>query len=99
MSHSNATREAVQARLTYQKEIYEEFTSPARDVFDKTSAYISALRRTGCRSTSMAENSKAEDTSVCDERYILRRGYPELPNRCTGQLEFGFTFDGTPYIK
>ncbi|KAJ3839118.1 hypothetical protein F5878DRAFT_617485 [Lentinula raphanica] len=102
LSHSCASRDKLQARLDHAKFIQNEFSTPARAVFERTAAYITALKRFGCPSEGTEVNSE-EDTSSSqtrEERRALRRNYPEhVPNRCLGQLVFGLTFEGHPYIK
>ncbi|KAF9059684.1 hypothetical protein BDP27DRAFT_1497038 [Rhodocollybia butyracea] len=89
-SHSSATREDLQERLRHDRELEHEFRSPTRDVFERTSALITAIHRLGCSSSS---GNLTNDQVVDDERSTLRRGYPDMPNRCTGRIIFGFLDD------
>ncbi|KAJ4463942.1 hypothetical protein C8R41DRAFT_898717 [Lentinula lateritia] len=88
MTHSLATREQLRDLMQHSKEQQME-----------TSAYLTAIRRVGC--TSEANLGQDASESLLDrlERIALRRGYPEMPNCCTGGLIFQWSFDGTPYIK
>ncbi|KAJ3752188.1 hypothetical protein EV360DRAFT_55673 [Lentinula raphanica] len=102
-THSCATRDKLQARLTHAKFIQDESATPGRAVFEKTAAYITALKRFGCPAESSEveyeENMDCFQTSA-EERHTLRRGYPEhLSSRCSGQLVFGLTLEGCAYIK
>ncbi|KAJ3771677.1 hypothetical protein FB446DRAFT_789369 [Lentinula raphanica] len=103
LSHSCATRDKLQARLTHAKFIQDESATPGRAVFEKTAAYITALKRFGCPAESFdveyEENTDCFQTSA-EERHTLHRGYPErLSSRCSGQLVFGLTLEGCAYIK
>ncbi|KAF9058435.1 hypothetical protein BDP27DRAFT_1241199 [Rhodocollybia butyracea] len=103
--HSAASREALQIRLLRSKALQDEFASPSRSHFEKTSAYLAALKRTGCPATycseidvisETAETGFAESSEV---RHAARRGYPEIPNHCQGSFVFGFMLNGDPFIK
>lgn len=73
-----------------------ESSSPQRDVFERTSAYFTALQCVGCS----AEADQGTEIHANDlERLAFRRGYPDIPNRCEGRLIFGLSFDGTPHVK
>ncbi|KAJ3906921.1 hypothetical protein F5879DRAFT_897100 [Lentinula edodes] len=97
--HSQATREQIQVLMRQNREQYMEFSTPTRDIFEKTSAYLTAIKRVGCTSEANHDASDFQGNSDQSERTALRRGYPEMPNRCTGKLLFQLSFDGTPYIK
>ncbi|KAJ4492439.1 hypothetical protein C8R41DRAFT_765202 [Lentinula lateritia] len=99
MIHSSATREQLRNLMQHSREQQMEFSSPARDVFERTSAYLTAIRRVGCTSDANLGQDASESALAGFERIALRRGYPEMPNRCTGGLIFQWSFDGTPYIK
>ncbi|KAJ3916503.1 hypothetical protein F5877DRAFT_46476 [Lentinula edodes] len=99
MTHSSATREQLRDLMQHSKEQQMEFSTPARDVFERTSAYLTAIRRVGCTSEANLGQDASESPLDRLERIALRRGYPEMPNRCTGGLIFQWSFDGTPYIK
>ncbi|KAJ3713589.1 hypothetical protein C8R42DRAFT_684404 [Lentinula raphanica] len=94
--HSSASREQLQSRLKHDRELRAMFRSPAADVFERTSAFIAALRRTGCPGTSLVEDN---DSSEDEDFMHLRRGYPLKRDRCTGQLVFGYQFNGDAFIK
>ncbi|KAJ3859292.1 hypothetical protein EV359DRAFT_75667 [Lentinula novae-zelandiae] len=99
-THSSATREQLRELMQNSKEQQMEFSSPARDVFERTSAYLTAIRRIGCTSEANLGSDALKENPLGDaERITLRRGYPEMPNRCTGRLLFQLSFEGIPYIK
>lgn len=74
-----------------------EFSSPQRDVFARTSAYYTALRRLGCPAS--ADEPSEEVVWIDSERLGLRRGYPDAKNRCEGRLCYGLNFNGIPHVK
>ncbi|KAJ3926352.1 MAG: hypothetical protein NXY57DRAFT_1065053 [Lentinula lateritia] len=100
-THSSATRDQLRDLMQRSKEQQMEFSSPMRDVFERTSAYLTAIRRIGCTcEANLVGDNELEKSSLDGaERVTLRRGYPEMPNRCTGQLVFRLSFEGIPYIK
>ncbi|KIK52752.1 hypothetical protein GYMLUDRAFT_1028506 [Collybiopsis luxurians FD-317 M1] len=103
--HSAASRSQLQAQLLDDHKYYREISSPACDVFERTLALITAVRCVGCTARTALDLELAQEDEVGDsqtddrERKELRRGYPEIPNRCTGRIIFGYTFDETPFIK
>ena len=46
--HTHATRQLLQERLRCDRDYRMVTSSPTRDVFQKTSAFITALRTVGC---------------------------------------------------
>ncbi|KAJ3816826.1 hypothetical protein F5880DRAFT_1634594, partial [Lentinula raphanica] len=96
--HYSATREQLMHRMRHSRAQQAKCTSPARDVFDKTSAYLIALKRLGCTAGAQ-EIPDEQSLHSPEDRLAFRRGYPDRPDRCTGQLLFGVTFSGVPYIK
>ncbi|KAJ3756434.1 hypothetical protein EV360DRAFT_84964 [Lentinula raphanica] len=96
--HYSATREQLMHRMRHSRAQQAKYTSPARDVFDKTSAYLIALKRLGCTAGAQ-EILDEQSLHSPEDRLAFRRGYPDRPDRCTGQLLFGVTFSGVPYIK
>ncbi|KAJ3834076.1 hypothetical protein F5878DRAFT_697457 [Lentinula raphanica] len=101
--HSSATRNQLQVRMRHSMGQQDEDTSPRRDIFQRTSAYITALMRIGCvfKAPQLASHLASGPTSgsTSQGRHEIRRGYPEAADRCTGRLLFQTSFAGTPYIK
>ncbi|KAJ3849802.1 hypothetical protein EV368DRAFT_46593 [Lentinula lateritia] len=98
--HFAANREELRDRLLRTKEAWNEFTSPLHSRFEKTVAYLAALTRSGCpHKTSNPVPVIGVDGPNENERRTMRRGYPELSNRCPGSMRYGVMIDGTPYIK
>lgn len=99
-SHTSARREEIQAKLKDQREVQQEFCSPVADVFEKTSALITALTRLGCTSQSALDLELDQDKVDWDaESGKLRRGYPRAPNCCSGKIIFGYNFDQVPHVR
>ncbi|KAJ3804094.1 hypothetical protein F5876DRAFT_70917 [Lentinula aff. lateritia] len=94
--HSSAAREQLETRLRHDCEVRAEFLSPNRDLFEHTSVFITALRRSGCSAN--VEGFRADHLEDFDTMYV-RRGYPQKRDHCDGKIVFGYTFNGDPYIK
>lgn len=99
LCHDSATRAQLQSRLRHDRELQQEYNSPIRNVFDRTSALITAIRRVGCTSEAVPALGVNAIQAEDDEQIALRRGYPDVPLRCTGRVIFGFTVDGIPFIQ
>ncbi|KAF5366384.1 hypothetical protein D9758_009754 [Tetrapyrgos nigripes] len=102
--HSSATREQLQDRLREDRQLYLNAASPSRDVFERTSAYISSLVRNGCMSeaveeTFLGEVEAAARAKEMDHQKSLQRGYQRPPGKCEGRLGFSYAFDGRAVIK
>lgn len=102
--HTSATRKLLQDRLARDRAERLEFSSPTRDVFIKTSAYISAIRKRGCSSPvfeiTQALPLEQEERSRTHEHYSkIRRGYSPPHGLCQGRLEFDYMTSGKPCIR
>ncbi|KAJ3925683.1 MAG: hypothetical protein NXY57DRAFT_1043898 [Lentinula lateritia] len=95
--HSSATREQLQERLQEDHKLRLEFSSPARDLFQHTSAFIIALKHSGCSANIVLglQEQLMEDPDVMH----MRRGYPLKENQCNGKIIFGYSFDNEPFLK
>ncbi|KAJ3873403.1 hypothetical protein F5051DRAFT_337723 [Lentinula edodes] len=95
--HSSATREKLQERLQEDRKLRLEFSSPARDLFQHTSAFIIALKHSGCSANIVLglQEQLMEDPNVMH----MRRGYPLKENQCNGKIIFGYSFDNEPFLK
>ncbi|KAF9002823.1 hypothetical protein BDZ89DRAFT_1169676 [Hymenopellis radicata] len=98
--HTSATRQDVTARLTLEQDVIH---SPARDVFERTSALITGLRRRGCHSEEfeMVHRSEAEQAAfdaVQQHHAELQRGWVDAVSRCKGQLYFNYDSQDRPFI-
>lgn len=102
--HISASREAIRERLREDQTIRLEHTSPTRDIFRKTSALITALRRTGCSSkldetTIRTEEEQDDWDDMFDHQVKIRRGYLPSVEKCEGRLLFKYTYHGRAQIR
>jgi len=103
-SHVDADREALRSRLVYDKAIRLEGATPMRDIFQKTSAFITALRKSGCTAPpyeetyrSMVEQAQYEKELAYQAR--LQRGYIPVEIKCDGRLLFDYDERQRPNIR
>ncbi|KAJ6475966.1 hypothetical protein C8R47DRAFT_1052240 [Mycena vitilis] len=90
--HTSATREDIQRRLAADRLARQRFSSPRRDIFVKTQAYISAVRRIGCRRAPQQDTHRTgpELEQYQREQELnehFRRGY-SAPATCQGRILF-----------
>jgi hypothetical protein len=103
-SHISASRENVKARLHKDRQHRIDTTSPTRDIFQKTSAFITALQRLGCRGPIYEQTSVSAGELEFREFLVaynakIQRSYPTQPT-CNGRLELGYGHtDLKPYIR
>ncbi|KAJ6491498.1 hypothetical protein DFH09DRAFT_1105027 [Mycena vulgaris] len=100
--HWTATRADLQQHLREERENRLEVSSPKRDIFKRTAAYISTLRNQGCtrpvlEPTLRSEDEQHEFDQHQDRLSQFRRGYTK-PERCLGRIMF-HKADKKPYLK
>ena len=104
-SHVSATREDVKARLHKDRQYRINTTSPTRDIFQKTSAFIAALQQLGCcgpihEPTIVSAGEKDLREFFAAHKAKIQRGYTPLRLPCDGRLELWYGhLDSTPYIQ
>ncbi|KAJ7638020.1 hypothetical protein DFH06DRAFT_1002115 [Mycena polygramma] len=89
-AHTSATREDIALRLAVDRESRQRLNSPQRAIFNKTAAYINAIRRVGCRRPVQEETVRCgeelrqytEDQALKED---LQRGY-SAPKTCQGRI-------------
>lgn len=101
--HTTASREDVQTRLCHDRNHLLSIASPSRDIFQKTSALIAALRRTGCpapacEETNLSSPERNYYKAQQDHEEKLSRGYRPVQTRCGGRISMNFTKSGKPFI-
>ncbi|KAJ7688773.1 hypothetical protein B0H14DRAFT_3533113 [Mycena olivaceomarginata] len=84
------TREDVERRLAAARDARQQFSSPQRDTFLKTAAYIGAVRRLGCRrprqQPTVRTGQELQHYELEQNRYEhFRRGY-SAPPTCQGRI-------------
>ncbi|KAJ6529593.1 hypothetical protein B0H19DRAFT_1214481 [Mycena capillaripes] len=90
--HTSATRADVQERLAAAREARLLHSSPSRDIFQTTAAYITAVRTVGCRRPQQeATHWTDKELELFDKdqaaAQLFRRGYP-VPKTCDGRIAF-----------
>ncbi|KAL0571531.1 hypothetical protein V5O48_010432 [Marasmius crinis-equi] len=102
--HSTASNELLHERLRTERELRLTTSSPIRDVFERTSAYIQALVRNGCRSeatgpTRLNHYEAHQRAGRLERDVIVRRGRMPQEGRCEGRMVFDAFSDGTPVVR
>ncbi|KAG7090286.1 hypothetical protein E1B28_011884 [Marasmius oreades] len=103
-SHSYATKEVLQEILQRERLQRLESASPAKDTFARTSAYLAALVRSGCRSiahepTQLNAAERMSRLSRLEQQVLVQRGRITTEGRCDGRFEFTYLLNGTPVVK
>ncbi|KAJ6578506.1 hypothetical protein B0H19DRAFT_1062987 [Mycena capillaripes] len=101
--HTSATREAIEERLSNDREERLQYASPSKDMFCRTKAYLTALRKLGCcrplvevtaLSTSEEENREAKQIYM----HQIQRGYRPPDGTCEGRLLFEYDSHDNPVV-
>ncbi|KAJ7889899.1 hypothetical protein B0H14DRAFT_2561582 [Mycena olivaceomarginata] len=90
--HTSATREDVERRLAAARDARQRLSTPHRDIFLHTSAYITALRQLGCRRPRQQDTVRTGQELQHYEREQelaehFRRGY-SAPQTCAGRIVY-----------
>lgn len=102
--HTSATRELLQARLRTDLETHASTTSPTRIIFDKTAAFITAIRSFGCGSTESGEAPTLSPSEQQQHAFLqahqsqLQRGYEPATARCSGRVSLEYDFHGKALV-
>ncbi|KAJ7657834.1 hypothetical protein DFH06DRAFT_1327892 [Mycena polygramma] len=91
-AHTSATRDDVALRMAADRESRQRLSSPQRDIFDKTAAYINAIRQVGCRRPLQQETLRTGEelrdfTTHQALKEDLQRGY-SAPKTCEGRIVY-----------
>jgi hypothetical protein len=102
--HTTANRGSIEERLRTDREYRLEISSPTRDIFQKTAAYLTAIRRSGCRGplyepTSFNDSETQRREMEAEHSMRLQRGYLSSERLCEGRLMFEYNFSGKAYLK
>ncbi|KAK7015447.1 hypothetical protein R3P38DRAFT_3321667 [Favolaschia claudopus] len=90
--HTTASRQEVELRLKEERDDRLDCSSPERDIFNRTAAYIATLHKQGCTrslsTTTVRSASDQEEYDLHTERLVeFRRGYKK-PETCEGRLVY-----------
>jgi hypothetical protein len=104
--HETASRDDVRERLLNQRTYQNKYLSPTYHVFEKTAAFITALRRVGCRApkyedTAMNAFEKEAYKSLMAHHAELKRGHSPsmLGERCDGRIILEFDHNDKPFVR
>lgn len=103
-SHVHATRDALKSRLLHDKASRLHGSSPMRDIFQKTSAFLTALRNLGCGAPSYEiTHWSASEKIQCEKDMAYqskrRRGYEPSSIKCDSRLFFDYDDQDHPYVR
>ncbi|KAF8160165.1 hypothetical protein BJ912DRAFT_866014 [Pholiota molesta] len=102
--HYHASVEDVRNRMRQQREGWLEGTSPRRDVFQKTAAFIAALRKLGC-SGPRREETVMNDAEISNRKALaahqasFSRGYLAAEERCEGRILLEYDHTDQPFLR
>jgi hypothetical protein len=102
--HISATHEAIQNRLRNDREERVQYASPTKDIFCRTGAYLTALRKLGCcRPIVEATPLSATEEENREARQIymhqIQRGYRPQDGTCEGRLIFEYDTYDNPVVR
>ncbi|KAJ7586405.1 hypothetical protein C8J56DRAFT_1051777 [Mycena floridula] len=98
--HTVATRENVASRLANDRDSRLMYASPSADIFAKTQAFITALRRGGCRAELQEHTPHLpSEVEIQQQNMAFQRGYHDKVERCKGRAIFQFDNAGKPFIS
>ncbi|KAK7038761.1 hypothetical protein VNI00_010646 [Paramarasmius palmivorus] len=96
--HTKASREMVEERLARDYEHRQAGDFPTRAIFEKTVAFVQAIRRTGCsleQHQDPVAHAPAKDQAFLEAHHTeLRRGYIPSKPHCPGRIVYGQDWRG-----
>jgi hypothetical protein len=103
-SHMSASREDIKSRLHKDRQHRIDTISPTRDIFQKTTALISALQLLGCRGpmhkSTPVTVSSWEQVVLAANKEMIQRGFTPKHPLCSGRLELRYSsVNLKPYIQ
>ncbi|KAJ7083296.1 hypothetical protein B0H15DRAFT_785085 [Mycena belliarum] len=105
LSHTTCTfLSDVKERLQNDRDERVQSSSPSKDVFLRTSAYLSALQKLGCSrplcETTFLSATEEEERDARDlYLFQTQRGYRMKEGICEGRIVFDYDERGVPYIS
>ncbi|KAJ7201931.1 hypothetical protein C8J57DRAFT_1102564 [Mycena rebaudengoi] len=89
--HTKATRKDIEIRVQQDREERLQYASPSKDVFCRTAAYLSALRKHGCcrpllEPTAFTTYEEQLRQTRDEYLYQAQRGYHAPEAKCEGRL-------------
>lgn len=104
-AHTSAGHEDITTRLQRDRQHRIDTASPSHDIFQKTTAFISALQYLGCRGpmyepTLVSGREKELRFILAQHKAKIQRGSSSQQLTCDGRLELCYGYaDAKPYIK
>ena len=104
-SHTSASHEDIKGRLHKDRQHRIENTSPTRDIFQKTTALISALQLLGCcgpmHESTLVSSWEKEISDLMDaHKAKIQRGFTPKHPLCNGRLELWYSsVNSKPYLQ
>lgn len=103
--HTSAGHEDITAQLHRDRQHWIDSASPSRDIFQKTSAFISALQYLRCRGpmnepTLLSSGEKELCEILAQHKSKIQRGFSSQQQPCDGHLELCYgNVDAKLYIR
>ncbi|KAJ7661103.1 hypothetical protein B0H17DRAFT_1144805 [Mycena rosella] len=101
--HTRASREDVQQRLANDREDRLQYASPSKDIFCRTAAYVTALRKLGCSrpSSEELESESSPEEIKLRELYWqqVQCGYCPKEGTCKGRIVYETDSHGNPHVR
>lgn len=100
-----ATLDALQERISRENKNRKDNWTPRRDIFLRTSAYLTALSKLGCNTPLHEPTTRTpldQEKWEADKLHqaSLKRGYVDSGYpKCEGTIIFGYSSLGKPFIK
>lgn len=86
--------------MKHERDCRTEGMNPKRDIFQKTAAFIAALRKTGCRAPKCEETvMNPTEKSTREHEASLSRGYMPLDEFCEGSIRLEFDQLDHPLVR
>ena len=101
--HTCATRQLLQERLRCDRDYRVATSSPTRDIFQKTSTLITALRTVGCSApeheqTVLTPAEQEHKKKISENEAKRRRGYVPSTTTCQGRLSLEYDGQSKPFV-
>lgn len=102
--HLSASREDIKQRLRDDRQNKIDVTSPTSDIFRKTFAFVSSLKRIGSpgplhEPTRLNERERELRDTLSAHETKMQRGYFPLEKKCEGRLYLLYSDRNEPYIR
>jgi hypothetical protein len=103
-SHTRASLANIQTRLRRDRDDRLQYASPTKDIFCRTAAYLTALRKLGCSRPLLEPTLRSEEEAEALETreiywQLVRRGYRPKEGTCEGRLLFHYDSHGRPHVR